>query len=344
MPSRWAKTGTRASSCTRSTSVLPPRGTITSIVPSRPRSISPTAARSVVGTSWIASARQARGAQALDEAGVDRARRAHAVRAAAEDHRVARLEAERAGIGGDVGPALEDDADDAERRAHARNLQAVGHGPFGDRRADRIGQGGDGAERRRSMPSMRLSVSSSRSRKAWLRCRGLSRLPCRPRWPRGSRCARRCIASAAPVSAASLASVLAKASTDAAARALRPMLAHHAADVDGFHGAHAVVASAPIKHDHVVAVDEFAARASARASRRCAMLCLPLTSSASSLSRPARPRAISRPSGSRIDTASPRAKSPVTLVTPIGSRLLPSSSARPRRHRHAPRRRRRASP
>ena len=53
MPSRWAKTGTRASFCTRATRVLPPRGTMTSIVPSSPRSISPTASRSVVGTIWI---------------------------------------------------------------------------------------------------------------------------------------------------------------------------------------------------------------------------------------------------------------------------------------------------
>ncbi|EGE58311.1 hypothetical protein RHECNPAF_33400116 [Rhizobium etli CNPAF512] len=53
-PSRWAKTGTRASLCTRATRLLPPRGTMTSIAPSRPRSMAPTAARSVTGTSWIA--------------------------------------------------------------------------------------------------------------------------------------------------------------------------------------------------------------------------------------------------------------------------------------------------
>ena len=35
---------------------LPPRGTMTSMFPSSPRSISPTAARSVIGTIWIDSA------------------------------------------------------------------------------------------------------------------------------------------------------------------------------------------------------------------------------------------------------------------------------------------------
>jgi len=37
MPSRCAKTGTRASCCTRATRLFPPRGTITSMSPSRPR-------------------------------------------------------------------------------------------------------------------------------------------------------------------------------------------------------------------------------------------------------------------------------------------------------------------
>ncbi len=55
MPSRWAKTGTRASACTSPTRLLPPRGTITSMWRVM-RSISATAARSRVGTRWIASA------------------------------------------------------------------------------------------------------------------------------------------------------------------------------------------------------------------------------------------------------------------------------------------------
>ena len=44
------------------------------------------------------------------------------------------------------GPALEDHADDAERRAHALDMEAVGPVPFGHHRADRIGQRGDLAQ------------------------------------------------------------------------------------------------------------------------------------------------------------------------------------------------------
>ncbi len=47
-------TGIRLSRCTRSISERPPRGTITSMYSLMP-SISPTAARSRVGTSWIAA-------------------------------------------------------------------------------------------------------------------------------------------------------------------------------------------------------------------------------------------------------------------------------------------------
>ena len=49
MPSRCAKTGTRASFCTRATSDLPPRGIMTSISPFA-ASMAPTAPRSDVGT------------------------------------------------------------------------------------------------------------------------------------------------------------------------------------------------------------------------------------------------------------------------------------------------------
>ena len=140
MPSRCANTGTRASACTRATRLLPPRGTITSIVPSSPASIIPTAARSRVGTSWIASSGRRGRAQALDHRGVDRPVRAVAVRAAAQDRGIAGLEAQRAGVGGDVRPALVDDADDAERHAHALDGHAVRPRPALRHRADRIGE------------------------------------------------------------------------------------------------------------------------------------------------------------------------------------------------------------
>jgi hypothetical protein len=76
---------------------------------------------------------------------MDGARRIGGIRAAAQDHRIAGLEAERAGIGRHVRAALIDDADDAERRAHAFDLQPVRAVPGGDDRADGIGQFGDGA-------------------------------------------------------------------------------------------------------------------------------------------------------------------------------------------------------
>ena len=56
-------------------------------------------------------------AQALLERGMDGAARAQAVGAAAQDRGIAGFQAQRAGIGGHVRPALIDDADDAERHA-----------------------------------------------------------------------------------------------------------------------------------------------------------------------------------------------------------------------------------
>ena len=107
------------------------------------RSISPTAARSVVGTSCTQSsgrpAAGQRAAQQLD----DGARGMEAVGAAAQHHDVARLDAKRAGIGGDVGAGLVDHADDADRHAHAADHEPVRPRPFLDLGADRIGQGRD---------------------------------------------------------------------------------------------------------------------------------------------------------------------------------------------------------
>ncbi len=87
--------------------------------------------------------RQAGGLQPLDQAGMDGGGRIERIRAAAQDHRIAGLEAERTGIGRHVRSALIDDADDAERRAHALDMQAVRPVPFGDHVADRIAEFGD---------------------------------------------------------------------------------------------------------------------------------------------------------------------------------------------------------
>ena len=107
--------------------------------------------------------------QALDQAAVDRAGRAERVGAAAQDRGVAGLEAERAGVGGDVRAALVDDADDAERRAHALDVEAVRAVPGGDDRADRIGQGGDLLDA--LAPSPRCAPASASAGRRTRRCR-----------------------------------------------------------------------------------------------------------------------------------------------------------------------------
>ena len=100
----------------------------------------PTAARSRVGTSEIAAAGRPASRRPCDQRGVDGAGGAEAVRAAAQDHGIAGLEAQRAGIGGDVRPALVDHADDAERHAHALDAHAVRPRPGRHDGADRIGE------------------------------------------------------------------------------------------------------------------------------------------------------------------------------------------------------------
>ena len=86
---------------------------------------------------------QARLAQAARQAHLDGAAGMMALRAAAQDRGVAGLEAQRAGVGRHVGPALVDDADHAQRHAHALDSEAIGARPLGDHGADRIGQRGD---------------------------------------------------------------------------------------------------------------------------------------------------------------------------------------------------------
>ena len=116
---------------------------------------------------------------------------------------IAGLEAERAGIGRHVGPALIDDADDAERRAHALDVQAVRAGPIrrSPRRPDRARSAI--ARMPSAMSRMRSGVSFSRSMKA-RRGRLPRRSSGRSHWPRGSRLSPRRMASAMATSAAFL--------------------------------------------------------------------------------------------------------------------------------------------
>ena len=68
--------------------------------------------------------------------------------AAAEDDGVAALDAEGGGVGGDVGPALVDEQDHAERDADLRDVEPVGPAAGADDLADRVGQRGDLVQRR----------------------------------------------------------------------------------------------------------------------------------------------------------------------------------------------------
>ena len=68
------------------------------------------------------------------------------VGAAAQDHGVAGLQAQHAGVGGDVGTAFEDDGDDAERHPHAFDGHAVGTLPALGDGADGIGDAAHGGD------------------------------------------------------------------------------------------------------------------------------------------------------------------------------------------------------
>jgi hypothetical protein len=90
--------------------------------------------------------RQAGAFQPLCQAGMDGAGGMERVRSAAQDDRIARFEAEGAGVGRDIGAAFIDHADDAQGRADALYPQPVGAIPFGNDVPDRVGQGGNGAD------------------------------------------------------------------------------------------------------------------------------------------------------------------------------------------------------
>jgi hypothetical protein len=81
----------------------------------------------------------------LDQAGVDGAGGMERIRSAAQNDGIAGLQAQGAGVGGDIGAAFINHADDAERGAHALDLEPVGTFPGGNDVTDGIGQGGNGA-------------------------------------------------------------------------------------------------------------------------------------------------------------------------------------------------------
>ncbi len=146
----------------------------------RPRRPGPGSAR---GGSRRRAARRPRGPAAM--ACGDRRRGPEAVGAGPQDGGVAGLEAERARVGRDVGAALEDDADHAERRRHALDDEAVGTLEGGEQAADRIGQVRHGFDRAaRCPPAAARRGPGGRGRRASVLRPALR--PCPPRWPRGS--------------------------------------------------------------------------------------------------------------------------------------------------------------
>ena len=126
MPSRCANTGTRASCLhARDQALAAARHDHVDVAVEARAASAPTAARSRVGTSWMASSGRPAARRPATGTHGSRALECEALGAAAQDRGIAGLEAERAGIGRHVRAALVDDADDAERHAHALDRQAV---------------------------------------------------------------------------------------------------------------------------------------------------------------------------------------------------------------------------
>ena len=82
---------------------------------------------------------------------------------AAQDARVAGLEAQRRGVGRDVRPRLVDHRDHAERDAHARDLEPVRAGSRALDPADQLGCRRRSRATARARPATRASSSRSRS-------------------------------------------------------------------------------------------------------------------------------------------------------------------------------------
>src|SRR2546422_3537589 len=78
--------------------------------------------------------------------------------AAAEDHRVARLDAQARGGGGDVRPRLVDEADDTQRDADAGDLDAARSPPRLDNGPDGVRERGDRSEEHTSELQSRLHL------------------------------------------------------------------------------------------------------------------------------------------------------------------------------------------
>ena len=166
--------------------------------------------------------RQAGGDEGDGEAFVDHRRGGEALRTAAEDGRVARLQAQPAGIGGDVRPRLVDDADDA--RAACAPARCAGRSAGPRRRSPGRPDPAMRRSPRGRRPSPRRGRDPSPAGRAAPRPGPSSRPPRRSRAlaARMSRVRSRRIVAASR-SARSFADEAATASASAAARAEVPM-------------------------------------------------------------------------------------------------------------------------
>ena len=178
MPSRCASTGTRASACTRATRLLPPRGTIMSIGPARAASRRP---RRGPASAPVAPLRRASPAATspLDQRGMDRAVAMHRLAAAAQQHRIARTQTQRGGIGGHVGAAFIDDPDQPDGNAHASRTRPLGRlSGRSPRRPDRAARRPDRPHRQSRQPR-RIEpqpVEHGRGQPALGACRHIERI------------------------------------------------------------------------------------------------------------------------------------------------------------------------
>ena len=126
-------------------SPLPPRGTMMSTYSTRPASSADR--RAIGGFQHLhRRGRQAGGFEAAGDARRDGQVRVQRLRAAAQDAGVAGFEAQPGRVGGDVGARFVDDADHAQRHAHAPDADAGRPGAQLVDRADRIGQRRDLAQ------------------------------------------------------------------------------------------------------------------------------------------------------------------------------------------------------
>jgi hypothetical protein len=87
--------------------------------------------------------RQSHTAQPCHESGIDRRSAVHALRSAAQDHCIARFQADATSIRANIRSALIYHADDADGRGDALDPQAIGLHPVRQRAPKRIGQFGD---------------------------------------------------------------------------------------------------------------------------------------------------------------------------------------------------------